>query len=166
MKHILLGLLILLTTSLSYGRGPNSVYGMLGFRSGAASFGAQFEHRLKASHGVAGYVLLASKDDKLGLPGVTSFGGVVPVHFGVNRWDLYVAPGFGYHMIKFATATPQPSDQNALGPLMKLGVFYRFTRQIAFGFELMQAYNWLNSDTSVGSSGSLSFMNLSAKYTF
>ena len=95
MKHILLGLIILLTSSLSYGRGPNSVYGMLGFRSGAATFSAQFEHRLKASHGVAGYILMGSKDDSAGINGVTSFGGVVPVHFGANRWDLYIAPGFG-----------------------------------------------------------------------
>ena len=162
MKSLCLTLIILLSASLSHARGPNSIYGVLGFRSGTATFGAQFEHRLKATHGIAGYALIASKDSgKAQQIGVTSIGGVIPVHFGANRWDLYVAPGFGFHMMDFASTTLD--DQNALGPLVKLGVLYRFTRELAFGVEYMKTFNWLNGDTPFGE---FDFMNLSGKYTF
>lgn len=123
--------------------GSNSLTGLLGFNSSAVTFGVNFENHSSGNIGLGGYFLYSAEKKEVGIPQVTSFGGIAPVHFLDDaRVNLYLAPGFGVHMIKGFGAGSE--DVTTFGPLWKVGSLFKITSNVKAGIEHTQLVNWFS----------------------
>ncbi|MEZ0392082.1 MAG: hypothetical protein ACAH59_07710 [Pseudobdellovibrionaceae bacterium] len=129
------------TQAATYGR-ENNVTALLGFTQTAMNFGANYERRLDTM-GVGGYFHFSSeeKDNQINRQ-TMSFGAMAPAHvLDDNRFDIYLAPGFGVTMIK-GVATE--NDETVFGPTIKTGMLFKFTPTVKAGIEHFYFTNWFN----------------------
>ena len=85
------------------------------------------------------YFLHSSENKNAGKHQVISFGGMLPVHM-VDTYDLdlYLAPGFGIHMIKGLNNGASGEDQTTFGPMWKIGFLYKVSSNVRIGLEQSQ----------------------------
>lgn len=133
----------------------DTMQGIFGFNSGAVNFGAAYEHELDRGLGVGGYFYFASDEKDLTIPEVVSFGANTKLHLRAlsDKVDVYVAPGFGIHMVDFKEASNV--DETVFGPTMAIGALFQVTKKVAVGLENLRIYNWFSDEVG----GPLNYMN-------
>jgi len=147
-KLLLVGALLLSAivsqAALPGSRGSSALTGLLGFTQSAVNFGVNYEHRLDSSMGFGGYFLYSGeeKDNGLNKNQTMSFGAMAPAHvLDDNRFDIYLAPGFGITMVK--GITPQ-NDETVFGPSIKTGMLFKISSNVKAGIEYSYFTNWFN----------------------
>lgn len=125
----------------------SSFRGLLGFDRGAFNLGGEYESRTSLVRAVGGYFFYQSEDKTNGISGVMAAGGFVPLHLlGNNRYDAYIAPGFGLAMIKNMAG----QNETTFGPSLKIGAEYRQSVTTSFGLQFANYYNWFSSKAAQG----------------
>ncbi len=151
--------------SISFGAqaGEKSFTGLIGFSQSALGFGANFENRHSQNFGVGAYFLHSSENKNAGKHQVISFGGMLPVHM-VDTYDLdlYLAPGFGIHMIKGLNNGASGEDQTTFGPMWKIGFLYKVSSNVRIGLEQSQIVNWFSEK----SYSQFTYTNFAANFIF
>lgn len=143
------------------GRGSNHITGILGFTQSAVNFGANYEHRMDTAMGFGGYFLYSGEEKDHGIRKnqTMSFGAMAPAHvLDDNRFDVYLAPGFGITAVKGITPD---SDETVFGPSVKTGMLFKITSNVKAGIEHAYFTNWFNDKTSQAfeyTNAALSFM--------
>jgi len=156
MKFLALTLVFSMMAFSAQAQDSNSyVQGVMGFESGGVNIGFDYESRAVGSTaGYGGYFLFSSEKDGASAQ-VMSFGAMSKIHLlDDSKFDISVAPGFGISMIEMG-----PNDETILGPVVKFGLLYKFSDQMAFGGEMFKAYNWLSDDFG----GTLDYFNLALR---
>ncbi len=121
----------------------HSLTALLGFSSTALNIGVNYENRSSGNVGVGGYFLMGSEKKDAGIPQVTSFGGILPIHFvDDSRVNLSLAPGFGVHMIKGLGGNDE--DVTTFGPIWKLGAMFKISSNMKVGAEHTTLANWFS----------------------
>jgi hypothetical protein len=143
--------LILLIASQTSFASESYLQGALGFESGAVNIGFDYESRKSGSNaGYGGYFMFSSEKDGASAQ-VLSFGAMSKIHFfETEQFDFSLAPGFGISMVEIGNA-----DETVFGPILKLGLLYKFSDKVAFGGEMFKAYNWLSDEFA----GTLDYFN-------
>jgi len=133
------------------------IQGVMGFESGAVNIGFDYETRESGTAaGYGGYFMYSAEKSGVSAQ-VVSFGGMSKIHFFENsKFDLSIAPGFGISLIEAGS-----SDETVLGPIVKLGLLYKFSDKVAFGGEMFKAYNWLSDEFG----GSVEYFNFAVRLT-
>lgn len=142
-------LLAVAVSSASTAAFANGVQGYFGFRSGAPTFGAAYDHRVSDGYHLGGFLNFAGDEEDAGVREIITIAGRAKIGFRPISPDLnlYVAPGFGIHMIEDGSLK-DGDDVTAIGPTMQLGVTYQATPTTAFGVEVLNIYNWLNDEAT------------------
>jgi hypothetical protein len=142
----------------SYSR--DSITGLIGFNASAVNFGANYEHRVDNNLGVGGYFLYGSEKKDVGINQITSFGGIAPMHILDDaRTNVYIAPGFGIHMIKGINGA---EDVTTFGPLWKIGAMFKMTSAVKVGAEHTQLVNWFSDKAA----GNANYTNIAVNFAF
>ena len=138
----LLILLALITTSPVF---SNSATFHLGFNADGISVGGDYEIKMDTNTGAGAYFHLVPKGDTVS--GLTSLGGFVKPHISVDSFDIYLAPGFGLHLV-----SPVVGDSKSyLGPVLKTGVLYRLNPDILIGLEEAKFWSWFSDAGAITS---------------
>lgn len=144
-KKVLLAAAVTAASSVAL---ADTVQGYFGFRSSAPVFGAAYDHRLSDGYEVGGLFLMASEEDDV-VNEIMTLAGRVKASFRPTspNLNMYVAPGFGIHMIEDGSLE-DGDDVTALGPILQLGVLMQATPKVAFGVEVTNIFNWLADDAA------------------
>jgi hypothetical protein len=118
------------------------------------ALGADYQYRGFEEHiGVGGYFHFWNKKDDAApnnwnnRAGFFAIGGMVALHYTMDKWDAYMAPGFGIiNISKWQTGANTPSDGFAMGPRNGFGFTYNFNPTIGLGFEESTYWVWTNTD--------------------
>ena len=146
MKHMSIILSAFFLISSAYADDSQSyLQGVVGFDAGAVNIGFDYESRSESeTAGYGGYFLFSGDSDSS--LQVMSFGAMAKIHFFENRkFDLSFAPGLGISLVEVGG-----DDETTVGPIVKLGLLYKFSNKVAFGGEIFSAYNWLNDELPSG----------------
>jgi hypothetical protein len=115
----------------------SSITPMLGFNQGQIVLGLDHEIAVSSHVGFGGYFAFALEKKEAGLPQLIALGVDAKVHVGVDKWDLYVRPGFG-----LAFASVDSFNKTYIAPIMGLGVQYALSEKTLFGVERLSVFNW------------------------
>jgi hypothetical protein len=155
------------TAAYSSSGGGEGTFG-LGFTQGAVNFGAQYGKK-SDGYDLGGYFFLQTDKEKSGtkiVNQVMSFGGQLKMHVAeTSSVDVYVAPGFGIHMIKDvadASASSGKTDVTAFGPTMKVGAMIAMSSTMKIGLERTEIWNWFDEKAV----SSAAFMSAAMALTF
>ncbi len=132
----------------------------LGMTKSVVHLGAQYDKPSSYSD-IGGFLFIQTGKEKQKTPiinQVLSFGGQMKVHLtSGNKADVYIAPGFGIHMVKdvqdddFATTTKK-SDVTAVGPITRIGVLFPINNSTKIGIERFEIVNWFDDKFYAASS--------------
>lgn len=122
----------------------SSITPLLGLNQSQFVLGLDYERAYSSHVGVGGYFAFALEKKEANLPQVISFGVDAKVHVGVDKWDIYVRPGFG-----LAFASLDSESKTYLAPIMGLGAQYALSDKTLLGVERLTIFNW--SEKSLGS---------------
>ncbi len=153
----------------------SEITGNFGFVAGAITIGGTYVKQF-SDFGFGGYAFIQSSKDKNSqtvVSGVTAFGALVKVNvYENNSFRAYLAPGFGFAMIKDASLTTnavtgetKKSDENLISPTFKMGVQYKTQGNLVIGLERMQFANWLN-DSLNNYAGPAEYYTVAASFGF
>ena len=115
----------------------SSITPMLGFNQGQFVLGLDYEKAVSSHVGFGGYFVFTSEKKEAILPQLIALGVDAKVHVGVDKWDLYVRPGFG-----LAFASLDSFSKTYLAPIMGLGVQYALSEKTLLGVEHLSVFNW------------------------
>ena len=110
---------------------------MLGFNQGQFVLGLDYEKALNTHVGFGGYFAFSAEKKEADLSQMIALGVDVKVHIGVEKWDVYVRPGFG-----LAFASPDNESKTYLAPVLGLGVQYAVSDKTMLGIEKVTFFNW------------------------
>ena len=132
----------LLLSSFSFAAKPtssveSSLTPMLGFNQGQFVLGLDYERALSAHVGFGGYFAFTAEKKEALLPQIIALGMDAKVHVGVEKWDLYVRPGFG-----LAFASLDTISKTYLAPILGIGVQYVLSEKTSLGVENLNVFNW------------------------
>jgi len=148
----------------------SEITGNFGLVAGAVNIGGTYVKQM-SDFGFGGYFFFQSSKDKNSVPvvsGVTALGALVKVNVYENSSiRAYVAPGFGFAMIKDASidGNGKKSDENLISPTFKMGVQYKTQGNLIIGLERMQFANWLN-DSLNAYAGPAEYYTVAASFGF
>lgn len=152
--NFFIGLLVMMTIASTNVLAMNTeVSGKLGMTAGAFNVGVDYVN-MGTDYGYGGYVFFQSSVDRRNSPivnGVTALGGMLKlVLVEKNSIKAYVAPGFGFAIVKDASSNTlgNLSDETIIGASLKIGVQLIRTPGFSLGIEQMHFSNWLNDSVN------------------
>lgn len=173
MKSIMAFFTILIFSQTAFAA-KNSVVGSLGFDRGAMTIGAEFENRNKKSTAWSAFLLYGMDNAEYTAAGALvtgklktiTIGGGVKLFMGTKRWKFFVTPAFGLTMVDYIKSSGAASaieTETAFGPIIRTGIYYRYSKQMAFGLDYTRAFNWFSDNLSVGQQ--IHYTTIGVRYT-
>lgn len=123
--------------------GQNNIYGQITPYSDGVGFAFAYEKSIGEQLGVGGTLTyLPEEDDIQDLAvGLLSFGANVRLHYPVQYFDFYVAPGINLMMMELGT-----EDDTTIGASLAFGTLAQVNKSFAIGVELAAIQPWFSDD--------------------
>jgi hypothetical protein len=115
----------------------SSITPMLGLNRSQFVLGLDYEKVISSHVGFGGYFTFAPEKKDASIPQIIALGVNTKIHVGVDKWDLYVRPGFG---LSFASL--DSTSKTCLSPIMGLGAQYQLNDKTLLGVERLSIFNW------------------------
>lgn len=116
---------------------------MLGLNRSQFVLGLDYEKAISSHVGFGGYFTFTPEKKEASIAQIIALGINTKIHVSVDKWDLYVRPGFGL-AIPFDNIS-----KTFLSPIMGLGAQYQLNDKTLLGVERLSIFNW--SEKLVGS---------------
>lgn len=136
---------IVFLTSLNVFARDMSVQGLLGLDRSAINIGVDVDFKMRETHSVGGYLIVATEKENVRPGQLWSVGADVKVFFGPDAYKLYLAPGVG--MASFEVGG---QSEMTLGTILKVGTLFEVAYDMYLGLELMMYNNWFSDDAPEG----------------
>lgn len=144
--------------------GQNSVYAQITPYAEGMGFAFSYEKSIGEQLGVGGTLTyLPEEDDPANTlaVGLLSLGANVRLHYPVQYFDFYVAPGLNLMMMELG-----PEDDTTIGASLAFGTLAQVNKSFAVGMELSAIQPWLSEDFFLRSRAYFFNSSLTARFSF
>jgi hypothetical protein len=131
-------------TPAAFAAGENQIGLDLAGDKGGLAIGADYIRAAQKNFGYGGYIHYFEKNtSRVNANGLFAFGGEVNVHYEIEQFDVYVAPGFGF--VDIDPVAANSSTAFTAGPRLAVGALYKINSQWSAGIENVRYYSWFNA---------------------